>query len=120
MLPFSSFFEELDFGEEPPPRERRGPRMPGRRDDEGPHDPDDGDRPRRGGIGGGGPEIRRLALVAVAVVVILIVGYWYVQRCQRSEEVSSYKSYVRSANAVTAQANRVAKKLETTLLKQGQ
>jgi hypothetical protein len=121
MLPFSSFFEELDFGEEPPPKERRGPRMPGRRDDEGPDDPDDEDRPRRRGIGGGGGiEMRRLALVAVAVVILLIGGYWYVQRCQRSEEVDSYKSYVRSANAVTAQANRVAKTLEATLLKQGQ
>ena len=121
MLPFSSFFEELDFGEEPPPKERRGPRMPGRRDDEGPDDPDDEDGPRRGGIGGGGGlEIKRLALVAVAVVILLIGGYWYVQRCQRSEEVDSYTSYVRSANQVTSQANRIAKKLEDTLLKQGQ
>jgi hypothetical protein len=94
--------------------------MPGRRDDDGPDDPDDDDRPRRGGIGGGGIEMRRLALVAIAVVILLIGGYWYVQRCQRSEEVDSYKSYVRSANAVTAQANRVAKKLEDTFLKQGQ
>jgi hypothetical protein len=93
--------------------------MPGRRDDEGPDDPDD-DGPRRGGIGGGGVELRRLALVAIAIVVLLIGGYWYVQRCQRSAEVDSYKSYVRSANAVSAQANRVATKLEATLLKQGQ
>jgi CARDB len=125
MLPFSSFFEELDFGEEPPPKERRGPRMPGRgggggRDDEGPDDPDDDDRPRRGGIGGGGVEIRRIALVVVAVVILLIGGYWYVQRCQRDQEVDAYKSYVQSANAVTADANRVGKALQTTLLKQGQ
>lgn len=121
MFPFSSFFEELDFGEEPPPKERRGPRMPGRgnRDDDGPDDPD-GDRPRRGGIGGGGIEMRRLVLVGVAIVLLLIGGYWYVQRCQRSEEVDAYKSYVRSANAVTAQANRVATKLEDSFLKQGQ
>ncbi len=120
MLPFSSFFEELDFGEEPPPKERRGSRMPGRRDDEGPDDPGDDDGPRRGGIGGGGIELRRLILVGVAIVLLLIGGYWYVQRCQRSEEVDAYKSYVRSANAVTAQANRVATKLEQTALKQGQ
>ncbi len=124
MLPFSSFFEELDFGEEPPPKERRGPRMPGRggggRDDEGPDDPGDDDGPRRGGIGGGGIEMRRLILVGVAIVLLLIGGYWYVQRCQRSEEVDAYKSYVRSANLVTAQANRVATKLEDSFLKQGQ
>jgi hypothetical protein len=127
MLPFSSFFEELDFGEEPPPKERRGPRMPGRgggggggRDDDGPDDPDDDDAPRRGGIGGGGIEMRRLVLVGVAILILLIGGYWYVQRCQRSEEVDSYKSYVRSANAVTAQANRVGKTLEDSFLKQGQ
>ena len=64
--------------------------------------------------------MRRLALVAVAIVVVLVGGYWYVQRCQRNEEVSSYKSYVRDANAVSAQANRVAQKLQATLLKQGQ
>jgi hypothetical protein len=123
MLPFSSFFEELDFGEEPPPKERRGPRMPGRggggRDEEGPDDPDD-DGPRRGGIGGGGIEMRRLILVGVAIVILLIGGYWYIQRCQRNEEVDAYKSYVQSANAVTAQANRVAAKLEDSFLKQGQ
>ena len=95
--------------------------MPGRRDDEGPDDPGGDQGPRRRGIGGGdGIELRRLALVAVAIVILLIGGYWYVQRCQRSEEVDAYKSYVRSANAVSAQANRVAKKLESSLLKQGQ
>ena len=120
MLPFSSFFEELDFGEEPPPKERRGPRMPGRRDDDGPDGPDDEDPPRRGGFGGGGIEIRRLVLVGIAVVILLIGGYWYVQRCQRNQEVDAYKSYVQSANAVTAEANRVGKKLEESFLKQGQ
>jgi hypothetical protein len=121
MLPFSSFFEELDFGEEPPPKERRGPRMPGRGGggDDGPDDPDD-DGPRRGGIGGGGIEMRRLILVGVAIVILLIGGYWYIQRCQRNEEVDAYKSYVESANAVTAQANRVGAKLEESFLKQGQ
>ena len=64
--------------------------------------------------------MRRLALVALAIVLVLVGGYWYVQRCQRSEEVSSYKSYVRNTNAVTSQANLVAKKLQTTVLKQGQ
>ncbi len=91
----------------------------GRSGDEGPDDPDD-DGPRRGGIGGGGIEMRRLILVGVAVVLLLIGGYWYVQRCQRNEEVDAYKSYVQSANAVTAQANRVGAKLEESFLKQGQ
>ena len=89
-------------------------------DDEGPDDLDDDDGPRRGGIGGGGIEMRRLILVGVAIVILLIGGYWYVQRCQRNEEVDAYKSYVKSANAVTAQANRVGAKLEETFLKQGQ
>ncbi len=128
MLPFGSFFEELDFGEEPPPPQRRGPRIPGRGGGGGGggDEPDDFDDDRPGGGGGrgiggtGGLEVRRLALVAVAIVVVLVGGYWYVQRCQRSEEVSSYKSYVRDTNAVTAQANRVAQKLQTTVLKQGQ
>ena len=100
--------------------------MPGRgggggggRDDEGPDDFDGDDGPRGGGIGGG-IELRRLILVGVAIVILLIGGYWYVQRCQRNEEVDAYKSYVNSANAVTAQANRVGAKLEETILKQGQ
>ena len=83
--------------------------MPGRgggggggRDDEGPDDFDGDDGPRGGGIGGGGIEMRRLVLVGVAIVILLIAGYWYVQRCQRNEEVDAYKSYVNSANAVTA------------------
>jgi hypothetical protein len=124
MLPFGSFFEELDFGEEPPPPpQRRGPRIPGRGGSSGGggddyDDPDD-DGPRGGG-GVGGVEVRRLAIVALAIVLVLVGGYWYVQRCQRSEEVSSYKSYVRNANAVTAQANKVAQKLEASVLKQGQ
>jgi hypothetical protein len=122
MLPFGSFFEELDFGEEPPPPpQKRGPRIPGRGGGSGGDDfddPDD-DRPRGGGLGGG-VEVRRLAIVALAIVLVLVGGYWYVQRCQRNEEVSSYKSYVRNANAVSAQANRVAQKLEASVLKQGQ
>ena len=98
--------------------------MPGRgggggRDDEGPDDFDGDDGPRGGGIGGG-IELRRLILVGVAIVLLLVGGYWYVQRCQRNEEVDAYKSYVNSANAVTAQANRVGAKLEETILKQGQ
>ena len=125
MLPFGSFFEELDFGEEPPPpQQKRGSRIPGRGGGGGggdDYDEDVDDGPRRGGLGGGGGlEVRRLALVAVAIVVVLVAGYWYVQRCQRNEEVSSYKSYVRDANAVSAQANRVAQKLQATWLKQGQ
>jgi CARDB protein len=123
MLPFGSFFEELDFGEDPPPPpQKRGPRIPGRGGGGGggdDYDEDVEDGPRRGGLGGG-VEVRRLALVAVAIVVVLVGGYWYVQRCQRNEEVSSYKSYVRDANAVSAQANKVAQKLQATWLKQGQ
>ena len=122
MLPFGSFFEELDFGEEPPPPpQKRGPRIPGRGGGSGGDDFDDPDedRPRGGGLGGG-VEVRRLAIVALAIVLVLVGGYWYVQRCQRNEEVSSYKSYVRNANAVSAQANRVAQKLEASVLKQGQ
>jgi hypothetical protein len=123
MLPFGSFFEELDFGEDPPPPpQKRGPRIPGRGGGGGgdDYDEDVDEGPRRSGLGGGGVEVRRLALVAVAIVLVLVGGYWYVQRCQRNEEVSAYKSYVRDANAVSAQANKVAQKLQTTWLKQGQ
>jgi hypothetical protein len=127
MLPFGSFFEELDFDDEPPARERRGPRF-GRKDD-------GGDRPPTGGGGGGGgffddeneeppgrarPQWSRIAILVGAVVVLALAGYWYVQRCQRSQEVDSYKSYVRDANALTVRGNKAAEKLQAALLKQSQ
>ena len=107
-----------------PPQQRRGPRMPGRgggggggRDDD--EDVDDG-HAAAGLAAAAASRCAGSCWSAVAIVILLIGGYWYVQRCQRNEEVDAYKSYVRDANAVTAQANRVGKKLRRRFLKQGQ
>ncbi len=117
MLPFGSFFEELDFGEEPPPRERRGSRAAGRDED----DYDDYEDPPGGGGGRrGGFQLRRVVLLALAVVVLAVAGYWYVQRCQRAEEVDAYRSYVEGANTTTTAANRVGKALSEAILRAGQ
>ncbi len=117
MLPFQFFFEELDFdfetGDEPQ-KERRRLRMPGRKDED---DHDDEDPPSGGG---GGPQWRRILILVIAIVVIGFGGYWYVKRCQRDNEVSAYKSYVRTMNAVTANSNTVGAKLRNAFLKQGQ
>ncbi len=123
MLPFGSFFEELDFDDEPPARERRGPRF-GRRDAA------EEDTHHGGGGGGGGTgdfyddpprrariEFRRIAVLAAALVVLLIFGYWYVQRCQRSQEVDGYRSYVTSVNTLTKRTNAIADTLRAALLK---
>jgi hypothetical protein len=124
MLPFGSFFEELDFDDEPPARERRGPRF-GRRE------PSEDDTRGGGGGGGGGGtgdfyddpprrgriEFRRIAVVVAALVVLGIFGYWYVQRCQRSQEVDAYRGYVASVNQQTTRANAIASALRAALLK---
>jgi hypothetical protein len=114
MLPFQSFFEELDFdfetGDEPP-KEKRRLRMPGRRDDD-----DFDERPP----GRGGPQWRRIIILVVALCVVGYGGYWYVKSCQRDQEVSSYKTYVRDMNAVTTDSNSVGAKLQSAFLKQGQ
>jgi CARDB len=101
MLPFLSFFEELDFGdEEQAPRQRQGPRLPR----------------RRGGGEDRPVQWRRLALLAVALAVVLIAGYWYVTRCQHNQDVASYHTYVQKVNAVNAQATNIAGQLQTDFL----
>jgi CARDB len=119
MLPFGSFFEELDFGEQPPPRERRGSRAPARGDEPYEDDYDD-DPPGGGGGRRRGFELRRIVLLVVAVLLLAVGGYWYVQRCQRAEEVDAYRNYVKAANSVTTQANRVGASLSESVLKSGQ
>jgi hypothetical protein len=114
MLPFQSFFEELDFdfesGEEPP-KERRRLRMPGRRDDDNFDERPPGRR---------GPQWRRIIILVVALCVLGYGAYWYIKSCQRDQEVSAYKTYVRDMNAVTTASNGVGAKLQSAFLKQGQ
>ena len=66
------------------------------------------------------PQWSRIAILVGVVVVLALVGYWYVQRCQRSQEVDSYKSYVKDANTLTLRGNKAATKLQDALLKQTQ
>src|SRR6476660_1074198 len=100
MLPLLSFFEEFDFDDEPPRRERRLPRLRlGSRDEE---ELDEHDEPPRGGGGGGGGggsrrsfrpsggvQWQRIGLLVLALVVLALVGYWQLTSCQRSREVTS-------------------------------
>ncbi len=124
MLPFLSFFEELDLDDEPTQtrtQERRGgartlrSRFGGRGGD--------GDGPNGGARRGGrpsGPQLQRLAALAVAVVVVLGIGVWQIRSCQRNQEVDSYRNFVRDANAVTQASNTVGQQFQRALVKQGQ
>jgi CARDB len=132
MLPLLSFFEEFDFDDEPPRRERRLPRLRlgGRVEEE---ELDDHDEPPHGGGGGGGGrgggprrsigggvQWQRIGLLALALVVLALVGYWQLTSCQRSAEVKSYKNYVTAVNDISRQADANGKELATAILKQGQ
>lgn len=99
MLPFLSFFDELDADDEPD-REQRRSRVPGR--------------------GGRGPQLQRLLILAGVLLVVLVVGYWQITSCQHQQRVDSYKHFVRDANAVSRDANTVGKRLQDAFLKQNQ
>jgi len=139
MLPLLSFFEEFDFDDEPPKRERRLPRLRlGSRVEE--EELDEHDEPPHGGGGGGGGggsdgggrggrprrsvgggvQWQRIGLLVLAIVVLALVGYWRLTSCQRDREVKSYKSYVVAVNDISRQVDANGKELTAALLKQGQ
>jgi hypothetical protein len=132
MLPLLSFFEEFDFDDEPPRRERRLPRLRlGRGVEE--EELDDHDEPPHGGGGGGGGrgggprrsfgggvQWQRIGLLVLALVVLALVGYWQLTSCQRSAEVKRYKNYVTAVNDISRQADANGKELAAAILKQGQ
>jgi hypothetical protein len=131
MLPLLSFFEEFDFDDEPPKRERRLPRLRlGSRDEEEPDEHDEPPRGGGGGGGGGGPrrsfrpsggvQWQRIGLLVLALVVLALVGYWLLTSCERSREVTRYKNYVSAVNDISRQADANGKELTAALLKQGQ
>ena len=126
MLPFLSFFDELDLDDQPtqtrPPESRRSRAREGA----GALRARFGDRGRGGGRGGrerprpSGPQLQRLAVLLLALLVILVLGVKYVRSCQRDQEVRSYKGYVGRSNGVVDASNGVARDFRAALVKPNQ
>ncbi len=99
MPAFLSFFDD-EHDEAPPEREtrRRASTPSGQR--------------------GKGPQ--RLLVLAVGVLIVLVAGYFLVQRCQRDREVSAYQSYVQQANEVAKASATVGSEFSAAILTAGQ
>jgi len=98
MLPFLSFFDDFD---EPPPNTRERAQMAT-------------PAPSRGK----GPQ--RLLVLGVGILVLLVAGYFLVQRCQRDREVSEYQGYVAKTNEVAKGSAAVGAEFSQALLTSGQ
>ncbi|MGA0121965.1 MAG: hypothetical protein ACO3KD_03025 [Gaiellales bacterium] len=99
MAAFLSFFDD-EHDEAPPERDtRRRASMPS-------------------GQRGKGPQ--RLLVLAVGILIVLVAGYFLVQRCQRDREVSTYQGYVQQANEVAKASATVGSEFSAAILTAGQ
>lgn len=99
MAAFLSFFDD-EYDEAPPEREtRRRASMPS-------------------GPRGKGPQ--RLLVLAVGVLIVLVAGFFLVQRCQRDREVTAYQGYVQKANEVAKASATVGSEFSAAILTAGQ
>jgi hypothetical protein len=87
MSAFLSFFDDdYEPDEAPPSRSaRKRPSLPGTPKGKGP---------------------QRLLVLVIGVLIVLVAGYFLVQRCQRDREVTSYQSYVSKSNEVASRSSR--------------
>jgi hypothetical protein len=104
-----SFFEDVDFDdgpvtEEHPKRGRRGRRGGG----------DGEERPPRGPRSGSGP--RRLIVAIVAILVVVIVGWYWIRACQADAQRRAYENYVTDVNSVVKQSDDIGARLDNALL----
>lgn len=101
MPAFLSFFDDDYELDEPPPSRasRKRPTMPS--------------TPR-----GKGPQ--RLLVLVIGILIVLVAGYFLVQRCQRDREVSSYQSYVSQSNEVAKASGTVGSEFSAAILTAGQ
>lgn len=101
MPAFLSFFDdEYDLDEAPPSRRgRKRPAMPS--------------APR-----GKGPQ--RLLVLVIGILIVLVAGYFLVQRCQRDREISAYQGYVAQSNEVAKASGTVGSEFSAAILTAGQ
>ncbi len=98
MPAFLSFFDDQD--EAPPERKaaRRPSAPPSNR--------------------GKGPQ--RLLVLGVGLLVVIVAGYFMVQRCQRDQEVASFQGFVANSNEVAKASGTVGSEFSLAVLTAGQ
>ena len=101
MPAFLSFFDDdYDLDEAPPARgSRKRPSMPSTPKGKGP---------------------QRLLVLVIGILIVLVAGYFLVQRCQRDREVSAYQSYVSKSNEVAKASSTVGSEFSAAILTAGQ
>jgi hypothetical protein len=101
MPAFLSFFDDdYELDEAPPSRgARKRPSMPSAPKGKGP---------------------QRLLVLVIGILILLVAGYFLVQRCQRDREVSSYQSYVSQSNEVAKASGTVGSEFSAAILTAGQ
>jgi hypothetical protein len=105
-----SFFEDIDFDDEPETeshargRGRRG-RRGGGGDDGAPRGPRDVSSGRR-----------RLLVAAAAIIVVLVVGWYWVRACQADAQRRAYENYVTDVDSVVKQSDDIGQKLDNAIL----
>jgi hypothetical protein len=104
-----SFFEDVDFDDGPVTEEH--PRK-GRRGRRGSNDGEE--RPPRGPRPANGP--RRLIIALVAVVVVVLVGWYWIRACQADAQKRAYENYVTDVNSVVKQSDDIGASLDNALL----
>ncbi|MEI6687983.1 MAG: hypothetical protein WCN97_01335 [Thermoleophilia bacterium] len=101
MPAFLSFFDDdYELDEAPPSRSaRKRPSMPSAPKGKGP---------------------QRLLVLVIGILIVLVAGYFLVQRCQRDREVSAYQSYVSQSNEVAKASGTVGSEFSAAILTAGQ
>ena len=101
MPAFLSFFDDdYELDEAPPSRDaRKRPSMPSAPKGKGP---------------------QRLLVLVIGILIILVAGYFLVQRCQRDREVSAYQGYVSQSNEVAKASGTVGSEFSAAILTAGQ
>ena len=99
MPAFLSFFDD-EYDEAPPERSgRKRPSLPGASRGKGP---------------------QRLLVLAIGILIVVVAGYFLVQRCQRDREGSSYQSFVAQSNEVAKASGAVGSEFSAAILTAGQ
>ena len=69
-------------------------------------------RPRPGASAGP----RRLIVAIVAVIVVVLVGWFWIRACQADAQRRAYENYVTDVNSVVKQSDDIGARLDNALL----
>ena len=105
-----SFFEDIDFDDEPETESHpRGRGRRGRRGGGGEEGPPRGPRSAASGR-------RRLLIAAAAIIVVLVVGWFWIRACQADAQRRAYENYVTDVNSVVKQSDDIGVQLDNAIL----